>query len=265
MYSKWQLAGKYINFYLRASNGKGHGTHSPFIFHFITKILNDTVPYPEYKIPEDLRKKLISDQTILTIDDLGAGSAISKSYKRTISSIVKNSVKSKKIGQLLFRIVKENKPITILELGTSLGVTTSYLALANPEATVITMEGSKEVAAVAQKNFTAMQLRNIIMKEGNFDAILSAAVQGLPGVDLAFIDGNHRQEPTERYFQQLLSASHNDSVFIFDDIHWSREMEQAWENIKAHPSVTCTIDLFFIGIVFFRQEFLEKGHFSIRY
>ena len=265
MYTKWQLARKYIHFYLRASNGKGHGTHSPFIFHFITKILNYSFPYPEYKIPEDLRKKLISDQTVLTIDDIGAGSSYGKSNKRTVSSIVKNSVKSKKIGQLLFRIVNKYKPTTILELGTSLGITTSYLALANPDATVMTLEGAREVARMAQKNFAAMHLSNIILKEGNFDATLSTAVQGFPVVDLAFIDGNHRQEPTERYFQELMLKSHNNSVFIFDDIHWSHEMEQAWATIKAHPSVTCTIDLFFIGIVFFRQEFLEKSHFSIRY
>ncbi|HNR16193.1 MAG TPA: SAM-dependent methyltransferase, partial [Chitinophagaceae bacterium] len=87
----------------------------------------------------------------------------------------------------------------------------------------------------------------------------------IPFIDFAFIDGNHRQEPTERYFNQLLPKMHHESILVFDDIHWSSEMEQVWKTIKDHPSVRCTVDLFFIGVVFFRDEFREKQHFSIRF
>jgi len=265
MYSKWQLAFKYLNYYLRSSNGKGHGTHSPFIFHFITKVLNSRKHYPEYDTVEDIRKQLLDDQTLLTIDDLGAGSTAGKANQRTIGEIAKNSAKPGKIGQLLFRIVKEYQPQTILELGTSLGITTSYLSLANPGAQLVTLEGAHEVAAVARKNFQQTGMKNVQIEEGNFDTTLTAVLGRLSPVDLAFIDGNHRQEPTERYFQELLPKVNNDSILIFDDIHWSREMEQAWETIKAHPGVRCSIDLFFTGLVFFRQEFREKQHFRIRF
>lgn len=265
MYSKARLIQKYISWYFTASNSKGHGTHSPFIFSFITKVLNDKTAYAGYNKVELLRKQLLENHTVLTIEDFGAGSTMDKSNQRTVSSIAKNAAKPKKFGQLLFRAVKYYQPRTILELGTSLGVTTSYLASANPAAIITTMEGAKEVAAVARANFAATGLQNISIIEGNFDDTLAAVVNGLGSVDFCFIDGNHRREPTERYFQQLLPITHNDSIFIFDDIHWSSEMEQAWDTIRSHPAVRCSVDLFFIGIVFFREEFHEKQHFSIRF
>lgn len=265
MYSKWQLAKKYLHYYLTASNSRGHRIHSPFVFDFITKVLNNKQHYPEYEQLEVLRKKLLKDKTLLNIEDFGAGSSVVKTNQRTISSIARSAVKSKKFGQLLFRMVKMYQPKTILELGTSLGITTSYLSLAKPDNYIISMEGAKEVAAIAKNNFRSLGLENISVTEGNFDNTLSSVLSLLSNVDFVFIDGNHRLEPTERYFQELLSKTNNESILVFDDIHWSRDMEQAWETIKRHPSVRCTIDLFFIGIVFFRQEFRGKQHFIIRF
>ena len=265
MYSPLQLAAKYLKHWITASNGKGHGMHSPFVFEFITKILNDKKIYPEYEKVEALRNQLLNDNRILEIEDFGAGSAIDKKNKRSISSIAKNAAKPKKFGQLLFRMIKFYQPATILELGTSLGITTSYLSLAKPDARLITMEGAKEIASVAKQDFQNLELRNVELIEGNFDNILSSVVRRLSSIDFAFIDGNHRKEPTLRYFQQLLAKTNNNSILVFDDIHWSSEMEAAWETIKNNPAVTCSIDLFFIGIVFFRKEFKEKQHFAIRF
>jgi predicted O-methyltransferase YrrM len=265
MYSRSKLALKYLQYYLTASNGKGHGIHSPFIFHFVTWVLNDRKQYSEYDQVETLRKQLLKDQTILTVEDYGAGSVSSKTKERNISSIAKNAAKPKKYGQLLFRMVKEYQPETILELGTSLGLTSSYLSLARPGSAMITMEGAKEVAAVARKNMDSLGIKNAKIIEGNFDDKLAAVVNELPSFGLAFIDGNHRREPTERYFHELLPKTNDQSIMVFDDIHWSREMEEAWQSIKDHSSVCCSIDLFFIGIILFRKEFREKQHFVIRF
>ena len=239
--------------------------HSPFVFEFITKVLNDKTNYPEYEKVEALRDQLLNDHTIVEIEDFGAGSMMGKKNRRSISSIAKNAAKPKKFGQLLFRMIKYYQPETILELGTSLGITTSYLSLAKPDARLTTMEGSKEIADVAKRNFINLETRNIEIIEGNFDNALSSVVGGLLTVDFAFIDGNHRQEPTERYFKELLAKTNNNSILVFDDIHWSGEMEAAWEAIKNNAAVSCSIDLFFIGIVFFRKEFKEKQHFAIRF
>lgn len=269
MYSPLQLAARYMRYYLTASNGKGHGTHSPFIFQMITQVLNDKENYPAYDTVETLRKKLKADSTQLTIEDMGAGSVTGTHRQRTVASIARNAAKPKKFGQLLYRVVKKYQPKTILELGTSLGITSAYLAKGSPAARVVTMEGAREVAALARQNFASLQLDNISLVEGNFDVTLPAAIEQLKdnnnAIDFAFIDGNHRQEPTERYFLELLPHLHNDSILVFDDIHWSPGMEKAWDFIKAHPSVRCTVDLFFIGLVFFRQEFREKQPFVIRF
>jgi len=239
--------------------------HSPFVFEFITKILNDKTRYPAYEKVETLRTQLLNDDTVLQVEDFGAGSVIDKKNKRSISSITKNAAKPKKFGQLLFRMIKHYQPATILELGTSLGITTSYLALAKPDEKVITMEGSKDIANVAKRNLRNLEIRNAEISEGNFDNTLSSVVSGLSTIDFVFIDGNHRQEPTERYFKELLAKTNNDSILVFDDIHWSSEMEAAWETIKKDAAVTCSIDLFFIGIVFFRNEFKEKQDFAVRF
>src|SRR5678815_415064 len=161
MYSPFQLALKYFKHFLTASNGKGHGMHSPFVFDFITKILNDKTVYPEYEKVEALRMQLSNDSAVLEVKDFGAGSVIDKKSKRSISSIAKNAAKPKKFGQLLFRMVKHYQPPTILELGTSLGITTSYFSLANPDARLVTMEGSKEIADAARQNFQNLELKHM--------------------------------------------------------------------------------------------------------
>lgn len=265
MYSHFRLAQKYLHYYLTASSGKGHGIHSPFVFDFIRSVLNDEQPYPAYKAVEELRKELKKDGSVLTVQDFGAGSNSGASRQRSIASIAVNAAKPQKFGQLLYRMVKKYQPATILELGTSLGITTSYLALGQPGAKVVTMEGAPEIAAAARRNFARLQLPSIELIEGNFDVTLPATLDHLPQPDFVFIDGNHRRDPTLRYFEQLLPRCGPATILIFDDIHWSREMEEAWAAIGAHAQVRCTIDLFFIGIVLLRPDFREKQHFTIRF
>ncbi|HCF64382.1 MAG TPA: SAM-dependent methyltransferase, partial [Chitinophagaceae bacterium] len=130
---------------------------------------------------------------------------------------------------------------------------------------VYTMEGAPAIAAVAQQTFQQLQLKNIRLIQGDFDYQLPELLKELDSVDFVYIDGNHRKAPTLDYFHQLLERIHDDSILIFDDIHWSAEMESAWSEICRHPQVTATSDLFFIGIVFFRKEFLVKQHYTIRY
>src|SRR5258706_382203 len=203
MYSPLKTVFKYLQYYLTASNGRGHGVHSPFVFEFITEILNDTTRYGDYRQVEDLRKELLKNKAIIQVNDLGAGSVASKTDQRTIASIARNAAKPEKFGQLLYRMAKYYRPATILELGTSLGITVSYLAKANPGAKIVTLEGSKEIVTVARKNFQTLGLQHIEIIEGNFDDILSAAINRFPSIDFSFIDGNHRLQPTIRYFEMI--------------------------------------------------------------
>lgn len=265
MYSSTQLAFKYLKYWLTASNGQGHGVHSPFVFDFIKNVLNDKREFDSFRFIENTRDDLRQDNSEISVPDFGAGSRMQLNNRRKIAAIARSSLKPKKFSQLIFRIVHYYKPANILELGTSLGITTAYMAAANPSARITTMEGAPQVAYVAQKNFTALHLSNIKVIEGNFDETLPPLLETAPAFELAFIDGNHRKAPTLNYFYQLLKTATASSILIFDDIHWSEEMEAAWDEIKKHPFVTLTIDLFFIGLVFFRTEQKIKQDFIIRF
>jgi predicted O-methyltransferase YrrM len=265
LYNNFTLAKKYFTYYLAALSGKGHGMHSPFVYQFILHVLNNKKNFIPPSIIEAERQKLLQDDQLLTIEDLGAGSRKSSSKKRTVSEIAKRALKSRKYASLLYRLAAYYQPQNIIELGTSLGITTAYLSTAAPGADVITIEGSDAVHEKAISVFKELGLKNINAVKGDFDTLLPAILQKISQVDLAYVDGNHRGEPTMNYFRQLVDKSHNDTIIIFDDIHWSLEMENAWKNIKADPRVTCSIDIFFLGFVFFRKEFKEPRHFTVRF
>jgi predicted O-methyltransferase YrrM len=265
LYSPSALALKYLRYYVNAANGKGHGVHSPFVFTFIKEVLNDRTNYPEYAKVEKLRQKLRNDHRDIQVLDLGAGSVHGDGSLRKISTIARNAAKPAKFGQLLFRIMRHYKPEQVLELGTSLGITTAYLAMGNRATTVSSIEGSPAVADIAGQNLQELSLQNVQVQTGGFDELLPAVAKSLTGSALVFIDGNHSKQPTLNYFHTLLPRLGHGSILIFDDIHWSKGMEEAWEEISAHPSVMLTIDLFFIGIVFFRNEFQIKQQFTIRF
>ena len=156
-------------------------------------------------------------------------------------------------------------PDTILEMGTCFGITASYLAMSMPNQTLVTMEGAPAIAKEAQATFDLLHLKNIQIVEGDFATSLPAYLNSITHIGMVYIDGNHRYVPTMEYFKLLLSKVNEHSVLIFDDIYWSSEMEKAWTEIKKQKEVTLTIDLFYIGIVFFRKENKEKQHFTISY
>jgi predicted O-methyltransferase YrrM len=265
LYSPFQLAKKYLRYYLSASNGKGHGTHSPFVYNFITHVLNDKKKYPCYNSIEIIRKRLLLNETVIEVEDFGAGSAMIKSNQRIVKAIARSSLKQPKYAQLLFRMVQYYQPKQVLELGTSLGITTSYLASGNVGAQVYTCEGAPQIAAIAQQHFNELSLKNIKLLTGDFATTLPPLLQSTGIIDFAFIDGNHRKEPTLQYFQQLLNHANNNTILVFDDIHWSAGMEEAWAIIQQHPAVTLTIDLFFIGIVCLNKDIKTSQHFIIKY
>ncbi|MDR3711499.1 MAG: class I SAM-dependent methyltransferase [Puia sp.] len=364
MYSRARLARKYLHYYLTASNGKGHGIHSPFVYAFVKNVLNDDGVYPAYDAVEKMRARLSADRRMLEIEDWGAGSVLdgeatvedetvreertvhderavredktvrglpgvredelirgvggiredgwvakgetrgdvgravaevsdrdeegiaagavnakkekneknegkaavqARTRFRSVSQLAVHAAKSRKLGQLLFRIAHYYQPRTILELGTCLGISTAYLSYGAPKAKLLTIEGAPAIADEAEKNFRDLGLHNIEVVTGNFEDWLPLVLDRLGGIELAFIDGNHRKEPTLRYFHLLMGRVVLPAVLIFDDIHWSAGMEEAWETIRRDPRVLLTVDLFFVGLVFLREEFKRKQDFVIRF
>jgi predicted O-methyltransferase YrrM len=251
----------YIKFLYNSKNE--HGVHSPFVFNLVTNCFYDKTKYPEYTILKQYRNSLLQNKNTIEVTDFGAGSRVFKSNTRQISKIAKTAGISLKRAKLLFRIVRYFQPIEILEIGTSLGLATSALAFGNKTGKIITLEGCPNSLHQCQLQLQKFNINNVECINTEFSSYLKTFDFRLSTFDFIYFDGNHSQKATLEYFELLSPTITNDSVWIFDDIHWSAEMEKAWKIIKKHPKVTVTIDTFQWGIVFFRAE-QEKEHFVIR-
>lgn len=265
MYSNFQLFTRYIQFICTASNGKGHGMHSPFVYQFIREVLNDKKSYPAYQQWLQWRRELLSNQELMELQEMGAGSRTGEKKYRTVSSLVNLASKPPRIAKLLFRMVKYYQPACILELGTSLGLSSAMFSLAKPDAIIHTIEGMPSLASRGKLQFSHWGLQNCQVHQGSFEELLAPLLESIPVPDLVYVDGNHRKEPTLHYFNVLMEKLSSNNMLIFDDIHWSAEMEDAWEWIKKDKRVRCTIDLFHVGIVLLREEFREPRHFRVRF
>ena len=263
------LIKSYIKFLFHSKNE--HGVHSPFVFDLVTKCFYDTTKYPEYETLKSYRKSLLGNKNTIDVTDFGAGSRVFKSNTREISKIAQTAGITPKNAELLFRIVRYFQPKSILEIGTSLVLATSALSLGNKNAQIITLEGCPNTIATAKKMFQVSSFKfpnnnvEFVNTEFNlyFENFKPETLNLKPQIfDLVYFDGNHSKKATLDYFEALLPTISNDSVWIFDDIHWSAEMEEAWEIIKNHPKVSVTIHTFQWGIVFFRAE-QKKEHFII--
>lgn len=240
-----------------------HGTHSPFVYRLVDKVIYDFSPKKVYDEPESLRRDLLSDERMINVTDLGAGSHLNNSSEKKVSVIAKNALKPPKLAQLLYRLVADQQPKNMIELGTCLGITAVYLKKAALAAQLYTLEGCPETAGIAAQVFKKAGLTGIEQVTGNFDDTLPGVIMKLDKIDFVFIDGNHTKEATLRYFEWCLPKVHENTLLIFDDIYWSEGMKEAWNEIKANPRVTVTIDLFWIGLVYFRkgqvkEDFLIK-------
>ncbi len=254
---------KYLKYKITAKHKGGHGIHSPFVFELLTNVIEHEANYYAFEKINELRYKLSENKEEIQIKDYGEGSK-KMSKKRRICDIMKHSSVSEKFGELLFRLVNRFSPKNILEIGTAIGISTSYIALPNSKSKIISLEGCPTVAAKARENINYLQIKNVEIIEGKFEDTIDKALAEFPTVDFVFFDGNHRKEATINYFEKTVTKTNNNTLFIFDDIHWSEGMEQAWEHIKKDNRVIVTIDLFFFGMVFFRKE-MQKQNFIINF
>lgn len=257
-----QLLSAYVRHRLKAKTR--HGLHSPFVYHLVDEVIYDFAPKEQYTGVEQLRDKLLKDERTITITDLGAGSHINNNKRKQVKQLAKNALKPARLAQLIHRLANEFQPRNIVELGTCLGLTTAYLAKAVPASKITSIEGCPETAAIAKENLEKLHIQNTEILTGNFDEVLPGVIGKESTLDFVFVDGNHRKDATLAYFETCLPSLHEGSVMIFDDIYWSKGMEDAWEEIKAHPRVTVTVDLFWIGLVFFKNG-QAKEHFKIKF
>jgi len=256
----WFKIKSYLTFLLKSTNQ--HGVHSPFVYNLVTKCFyNKTNPTKKEAFLK-VKKRLIKNSKIIAVTDFGKGSKVFKTNQRKVADIAKIAGISNKKAFLLIRICTYFKFENMLEIGTSVGLGASAMSIGNPAAKITTLEGCNNTSAIAKELFTEFNLLNIEQCIGNFNKTLPSLLKN-NSFDFIYFDGNHQKEATLIYFNKCLDNVHNNTVFIFDDINWSVEMQLAWNEIKKHPKVSVTIDTFFWGIVFFRKE-QKKEHFTIR-
>ncbi len=252
-----------LSYFFRAKGT--HNLHSPVVFQLATEVLRDSKSYPEYDLLHRQRKRLLSNRNLIETVDFGAsaGSKDFITYRARVQKLVKRRSHAERYNRLLFRLARHFKPEFVLEFGTAAGLSAASLAMGNPEAKVITLEGCASMASVADGSFERLKTTNVSTVIGNFNQTLPEVLNSLPKLDLVFFDGNHQKVPTLDYFHHCLTKVHENSIFIFDDIHWSTDMNEAWQQIQQHEEVSLTIDLFQFGLVFFRKG-IAKQHFTLR-
>ncbi len=254
----------WLRYSFKARHRRGHGVHSPFVFNFITSVLNDCSHYNACDMAEEYRRSLKHNKTLIEIKDVGAGSKALLYRQHVVADIAGYAAVNRKFGKLLYRMARYYKPELIIELGTSLGISTCYLAAGNPEARVVTVEADPALAALADEGLKRNKLMNVSLINDTFDHALSSLLPQTPRKTMVFVDGNHSLTATLRYAGFFLSAIPDGSLIVFDDINWSDGMRKAWKEIKANENGTFTIDLFSMGIVFIKHGFF-KENYTIRF
>lgn len=257
---------QFFRYFLFSKHWRGFGIHSPFIYDFHRNILrykgNDTNLMRIKKTRNSLKK---SGRYLFTRDFGTGGDTGAKHHWISVRKATKEMSISHKYGKILYSLVRYFPVTNVLEIGTGIGVSTLYMAMANPSATILSVEGSPQKAQFASELFRRFGLKQIKVWTGEFNDVLPSVLKSNDRqLDLVFIDGNHREHSTIKYFEMIMPYLHNDSLIVFDDIHWSKGMSDAWETIKKHDRVKVTIDLFRLGIVFVKNE-LSKQNFMIRY
>lgn len=257
----------YLRHVLCAWNTTGEGIHSPYLFELVRFVLRDQNAYYCFADIERRRELLLACKDVLDVMDYGSGgSPEGKQVQRRVCDIAKTHLERPAIGQALFRLINfigqhEKRPLEILELGTSLGVTTSYLASADSRNKVVTLEGSETVLQVAQGVWRALRLENIEWQQGNIDDTLYKCAR--EKLDVAYVDANHTFDATMRYVDFLLPRMNEKGVIVIDDIHHSERMELAWTTLKEDARVTTSMDLYHVGLLFVDPHYLKR-HYKIR-
>lgn len=247
----WRSIPSYIKYLLKAKTK--YSVHSPFVFEFITNALEADLPSEFTTSLNAFRSDLLANGELIEVTDFGAGSKVFKSNQRKVNDIAKYAGISKRKARLIQKIVHYFQPTNILEVGTSLGVGTAAIHLASPDSKIISIEGCPETAKIAAMQFDKYDIENVQLHVGEFSKLLPELFIK-ETFDLIFFDGNHQKEATINYFNSCIQSTHNDTLLIFDDIHWSSEMEQAWKYIQKNTDVSLSLDLYDFGLAFFRKE-----------
>ena len=258
---RWQLFRRWLIFYRKAITVPE--IRHPFVQSLGQALLEDQRWFYVFSDAAGLRDYIAQNHQLIPQSEYGAGSQVLKDKQIKVSELGKSAAVDAANGQLLFRLVNFLQPKNLLEMGTSLGLSAVYQAAAALEGRFLTLEGSPVIAQLAKQHLAGLKYRNIEPYQGSFDQLLPEILPTLPQLDYVYLDGDHRYEPTLRYFEQCLPYLNDSSAFVVADIYWSADMMKAWEELQQHPRVTFSVDFYDFGVLFFRKLDESKAHFSL--
>lgn len=216
---------------------------------------------------ENLRRKLLKDNNDINQVIYNLDSSIKKEKKEVsiIKEICAASIPYRK-ARFLFKIIREFKPKICLELGTGLGISSSYIGAAlkiNKYGKLLTIEGSPARAHFSKIVLKKLLLNNVLVEVGWFKEVLDRILDDLKKIDFIFLDGNHEMNSTLYYFNKFLPYLSKDSIIVLDDIRWSKGMKKAWKIIKNDLRITYSIDMYEFGIIINTKKNLKRKNFNL--
>lgn len=226
---------------------------------------------------EQLRKTVSASTEEIDVVDFGSGSADldvsaeqmqqGRTLKRQVGQICRSDSKRYISSFFLFNLIRSFKPLSCVELGTSLGISASYQAAAlklNQAGQIVTLEGSPSLAARAEQHFKALGLDTASVVVGPFDATLNDVLERHQPIDYAFIDGHHDEHATLAYFEQIAPFLSRRAVLVFDDINWSEGMRRAWHTLEADQRISLAADLHNFGVCVLDQSAAQRQRFAMQ-
>jgi predicted O-methyltransferase YrrM len=257
-----------LRWYVRAKNPAV--VRGEYLREFLREVYLDDRHYHAFDLVCSIRRHWRRQPGTVSTATLGAPSRTTRASRRPVSGLVRKNAIDAPTGKLLFRVALWLRASSILELGTNMGISGLYLHAPNTKATLHTVEGNEEVATLARQTFQmAGAGPGLRLHHASFDDWLKEHLPSdtqagtFQSLDLLFLDGDHRYAPTLSYVKRLIPLRSAEAVFIVADIHWSPGMERAWEELKALPEVSASLDLYHLGVLFFKPG-IEKEHLAVR-
>jgi predicted O-methyltransferase YrrM len=236
--------------------------HSPFVYDFCRFVLSRKPLQKDSDTINSIIKYYQSKKDILNLQEFGA--ARKRDYAIKIGDYLNRTAITNKYGRLLHNLVAYYQVEHVIETGTALGISTSWMALSNPNCKISSIEGNKKLCDVSNEMFIRFSITNTQVYCGLVEDVLPELAKNMKCKTLLFIDAHHTGAATMRYFAMIKSYVKDDTIVVFDDINYSAEMNDAWKNIICDERVTLSLNLYRIGVIFFNPS-LSKQAFSLYY
>jgi predicted O-methyltransferase YrrM len=151
----------------------------------------------------------------------------------------------------LLEMVLALRPASCVELGTCVGISSSYIAAAlerNDHGRLVTIEAFAANVDIARRSFARLGLQRVEARRGTFEQVLTDVLAEQRPVDFVFVDGNHDEGATLGYAAAVKPFLAEDAIVVFDDISFSDGMERAWRRLASDPDATAAVDLGPVGL-----------------